>query len=68
MRIFLTLMILTLTVFTFNTDDSPMVVATNLPLRRFMQVQFRFENEKAEAFGFYGFEVQYILQGRYRKI
>lgn len=54
--------------FTFNTDDSPMVVATNLPLRRFMQVQFRFENEKAEAFGFYGFEVQYILQGRYRKI
>lgn len=54
--------------FTFNTDDSPMVVATNLPLRRFMLVQFRFENTAAEAFGFYGFEVQYILQGRYRKV
>ena len=54
--------------FTFNTDDSPMVVATNLPLRRFMHVQFRFENDAAEAFGFYGFEAEYILQGRYRKI
>ncbi len=54
--------------FTFNTDDSPLIVATNKPLRRFMLVQFRFENAEAEAFGFYGFEVQYIIQGRYRAL
>jgi len=54
--------------FSFNVDDSPLVVATNMPLRRFMLIQFRLENDAAEGFGFYGFEAQYVVQGRYRSM
>ena len=53
--------------FTFNTDDSPMVVATNAKAKRFMLIQFRLENDVAgEGFGFYEMEAAYNITGKYK--
>lgn len=52
--------------FTFITDDSPKIVATNTKLKKFMLVQFRFQNVAKEGFGFYEAEVQYTKGGRYK--
>lgn len=53
--------------FTFNTDDSPMIVATNAKAKKFMLIQFRFENNVAgEGFGFYEAEAAYTIGGKYK--
>ena len=53
--------------FTFNTDDSPMIVATNAKAKKFMLIQFRFENNVAgEGFGFYEAEAVYTIGGKYK--
>lgn len=53
--------------FTFNTDDSPMVVATNAKAKKFMLIQFVFENNvDGEGFGFYEAEVTYTIGGKYK--
>ena len=52
--------------FTFNTDDAPMIVPTNRRLKKFMLVQFRFENDLAEPFGLYGFAGIYTVSSKYK--
>lgn len=53
--------------FSFNTDDSPVIVPTNTKAKKFMLIQFRIENDaKGEGFGFYEMEAQYIVQGRFK--
>lgn len=53
--------------FTFVTDDSPMVIATNTKAKRFMLIQFRVENDAVgEGFGFYEMEAQYNITGKYK--
>lgn len=52
--------------FTFNTDDAPMIVPTNWRLKKFMLVQFRFENDLAEPFGLYGFAGIYTVSSKYK--
>ena len=53
--------------FTFITDDSPMIVATNTKAKKFMLIQFRFENDVAgEGFGFYEAEATYTIAGKYK--
>lgn len=52
--------------FTFRTDNSPAIVVTDNRLKRFMLIQFKFENNNAEPFGIYGFEAVYTLTGRYK--
>lgn len=53
--------------FSFNTDDSPMVMATNAKAKKFMLIQFRIENNVlGEGFGFYEMEAQYTVGGRYK--
>lgn len=52
--------------FTFRTDDAPAIVAADKRLKRFLLIQFRFENNLAEPFGIYGFEALYTIAGRYK--
>lgn len=52
--------------FTFLTDDAPVLVAANQMLKKFMMVQFRFENDRAEPFSLYGFEVIYTINAKYK--
>ena len=52
--------------FSFRTDNSPAIVVTDRRLKRFLLIQFKFENNLAEPFGIYGFEVVYTLTGRYK--
>lgn len=53
--------------FTFNTLDSPQVVALNKKIKKFIVLQLIFENDTVnEGFGVYGAEVQYAI-GNYVK-
>ena len=53
--------------FSFNTDDSPMIVPTNSKAKKFMLIQFRIENNApGEGFGFYEMEAQYTVQGKFK--
>lgn len=52
--------------FTFRTDESPVVIATDSRLKRFMLIQFKFANNLAEPFGMYGFEALYTITGRFK--
>lgn len=53
--------------FTFITDDSPLVISTNSKVKKFMLIQFRFENDVVgEGFGFYEAEATYVLVGKYK--
>ena len=53
--------------FTFITDDSPMIIATNAKAKKFMLIQFRVENAAInEGFGFYEMEVSYVMGGKYK--
>lgn len=52
--------------FTFRTDESPVVIATDNRLKRFMLIQFKFENDLAEPFSMYGFEAIYTVAGRFK--
>lgn len=53
--------------FSFNTDDSPMIIPTNSKAKKFMLIQFRIENaSKGEGFGFYEMEAQYTVQGKFK--
>ena len=52
--------------FTFRTDDSPVIIATDNRLKKFMLIQFKFENDNAEPFGIYGFEVQFTVTANYK--
>lgn len=53
--------------FTFVTDDSPTIVATNAKAKKFTMIQFRFENDVAgEGFGFYECEATYTVAGKYK--
>lgn len=52
---------------TFVTDDSPMIVATNAKAKKFMLIQFVFENNVAgEGFGFYEAQATYTVAGKYK--
>ena len=51
----------------FNTDDSPVIIATNAKAKKFMLIQFRFENNVAgEGFGFYEAEAAYTVAGKFK--
>ena len=52
--------------FTFNVDDAPLIVAANEREKRFMLIQFKFENNKAEPFGLYGFAGIYTVSSKYK--
>ena len=53
--------------FTFETDDSPKVIATNTKAKKFMHIQFVIENNVAgEGFGFYEMELSFIIVGKYK--
>ena len=53
--------------FSFVTDDSPMIIATNAKAKKFMLIQFRFENNViGEGFGFYEAEASYNVVGKYK--
>lgn len=53
--------------FTFVTDDSPMVIATNVKAKKFMHIQFVLVNDAVgEGFGFYEMEASYIVVGKYK--
>lgn len=52
--------------FTFRTDDSPVIIATDNRLKKFMLIQFKFANDNAEPFGIYGFEVQFTVTANYK--
>lgn len=52
--------------FSFRTDNSPAIVVTDRRLKRFLLIQFKFENNLAEPFGIYGFEAIYTLTGRFK--
>lgn len=53
--------------FTFDTDDSPKVIATNTKAKKFMHIQFIIENNVAgEGFGFYEMELSFIIVGKYK--
>lgn len=53
--------------FSFTTDDSPMVIATNAKAKKFMLIQFRIENNVlGEGFGFYEMEASYTVVGKYK--
>jgi hypothetical protein len=53
--------------FTFETDDSPKVIATNTKAKKFMHIQFIIENNVAgEGFGFYEMELSFIIVGKYK--
>jgi hypothetical protein len=53
--------------FTFNTFDSPQVIALNKKIKKFIVLQLILENDAVnEGFGVYGVEVQYAI-GNYVK-
>lgn len=52
--------------FSFNTDDSPLVVATNAKEKKFMLIQFKIENKEREPFGFYKIQVTYTKNGKFK--
>lgn len=53
--------------FSFITDDSPMIIATNAKAKKFMMIQFRVENNAVgEGFGFYEMEAAYTVGGKYK--
>ena len=53
--------------FTFNTKDTAQVVPFNKKVKKFITVQFVFENDtKDEGFGVFGCQVQYVV-GNYVK-
>lgn len=52
--------------FSFRTDNSPAIIATDRRLKRFLLIQFKFVNDEAEPFGIYGFEAVYTTAGRYK--
>jgi len=52
--------------FTFNTDDDPAVIVTNRMQRKFMSIQFKFQNSKAEAFSLIEVVAKYTTNSRYK--
>lgn len=53
--------------FTFITDDSPFIIATNRKAKKYVNIQFVFANNVGgEGFGFSGFEVTYNLTGKFK--
>ena len=53
--------------FTFNTLDTPQVVALNKKIKKFIVIQLILENDEiGEGFGVYGIQVQYAI-GNYVK-
>lgn len=53
--------------FSFITDDSPIIIATNAKAKKFMLIQFAFENNVAgEGFGFYEAQATYTVAGKYK--
>lgn len=51
---------------TFNTDISPNVIFYRKKERKFMTIQFRFQNDLIEPFGLYKVQIQYLMLSRYR--
>lgn len=52
--------------FTFNTDDDPAVIVTNRMQRKFMSIQFKFENIASEAFSLLEVVAKYTVNSRYK--
>lgn len=53
--------------FTFITDDSPYIIATNRKAKKYVNIQFVFRNDVGgEGFGFSGFEVTYNMTGKFK--
>ena len=55
-----------LTNFTFNTDTTPPVIVTNRTVRKFMNIQFSFENDANQPFGLIEFALKYRTNSQYR--
>lgn len=51
---------------TFSTDISPSVIFYRKKERKFILIQFRFQNDLIEPFGLYKAQIQYIMLGRNR--
>lgn len=52
--------------FTFNTDDDPAVIVTNRMQRKFMSIQFKFQNSYPEAFSLLEIVAKYTVNSRYK--
>lgn len=52
--------------FSFNTDDTPLIVATNRKEKKFMLIQFKVENHQNEPFGFYKIQATYTVNGKFK--
>ena len=52
--------------FTFNTDTTPPVIVTNRTVRKFMNIQFSFENDANQPFGLIEFALKYRTNSQYR--
>lgn len=52
--------------FSFVSDDAPIVIPTETRIKRFMLLQIRFANPKAEPFGIYKAELTYTVNGKYK--
>lgn len=52
--------------FTFNTDDDPAVIVTNRMQRKFMSIQFKFQNSLQESFSLLEVVAKYTVNSRYK--
>ena len=53
--------------FTFNASDTPQTIAFNAKIKKFINIQFIFENDVlGEGFGILGAQIQYVI-GQYVK-
>lgn len=52
--------------FTFNTDSDPEVVVTNRMVRKFMSIQFKFQNSRSEQFSLIEVVGNYTLNSQYK--
>ena len=52
--------------FTFNTDATPRVIVTNRTVRKFMSIQFSFENDANQPFGLIEFALKYRTNSQYK--
>ena len=52
--------------FSFNTDDTPLVVPTNAKEKKFMLIQFKIQNKESEPFGIYKMQTTYTINSKFK--
>lgn len=52
--------------FSFVSDSAPSVIPTHRKIKRFILLQFRFQNDKAEPFGIYKVQANFTVNGKYK--